>query len=68
MSQYRTKANEILDAICYRYYAGRPGATEAVLEANPGLAHHGPQLPAGLIITLPDLPAVQQAATVRLWD
>lgn len=66
--QYRTKYNDVLDAICYRYYDGRLGATESVLEANPGLANQGPLLPAGLIIQLPELPAAQPAAAIRLWD
>ncbi|EMJ7098648.1 tail protein X [Vibrio owensii] len=65
--QYRTKAGDMLDAICYRYYKGRPQATEAVLEANPGLAQHGAVLPEGLLIELPDLEPVQQSR-VSLWD
>lgn len=68
MSQYRTKTGDVLDAICYKNYAGRPGATEAVLEANPGLANYGTILPAGLTINLPDLPALQLAKTLKLWD
>jgi len=38
-----------------------------LMAANPQLAEHGPSLPAGLQIWLPDL---QPAATgaVRLWD
>ncbi|MDR9824552.1 tail protein X, partial [Vibrio sp. FNV 38] len=49
------------------YYKGRPQATEAVLEANPGLAQHGAVLPEGLLIELPDLEPVQQSR-VSLWD
>jgi len=67
-AQYRTKQGDMLDAICYKQYDGRPGATEAVLEANTGLAAYGPVLPSGLIITLPDLPEAEPAQTVRLWD
>lgn len=68
MSQYRTKAGDMLDSICYKQYEARPGATEAVLEANAGLAEYGPVLPAGLVIELPDLPELEPAQTVKLWD
>ncbi|PPD36007.1 MAG: phage tail protein [Methylomonas sp.] len=68
MSLYRTKAGDVLDAICYKNYAGRIGATEAVLEANPGLADYGPILPAGVFIQLPVLPALQRASKLKLWD
>ncbi|MCF1458077.1 MAG: tail protein X, partial [Shewanella sp.] len=46
----------MLDAICHRYYDGRPKAVEAVLAANPGLARQGPVMPDGLLIELPELP------------
>lgn len=65
--QYRTKAGDMLDAICHRYYKGRPQSTEAVLEANPGLAQLGAVLPEGLFIELPDLAPVQKSR-VSLWD
>lgn len=58
----------MLDNICFKHYDARPGATEAVLEANPGLAEYGPVLPSGLVIDLPDLPALEPAQTVKLWD
>jgi phage tail protein X len=66
--QYRTKTGDMLDAICHKIYAGQVGATELVLEANAGLADYGPVLPSGLVIELPDLPAAEQAQTIRLWD
>ena len=44
-------------------------AIGAVLsESNPGLAEHGPFLPHGLQVELPDLPASTTAQTVQLWD
>lgn len=58
----------MLDAICHRYYSGRPRATEAVLKANPRLAKVGALLPAGLIIELPDLGPAEKAPQVSLWD
>ncbi len=64
---YVTGEGEMLDAICHRYYQGRAGATEAVLEANLGLAKAGLVLPVSIAIELPDLePATQ--STVSLWD
>lgn len=64
-----TKDGEMVDQIAYRAYGYRPGAVEAVFEANPGLCEHPPLLPAGLVIILPDLPARASAASpIRLWD
>lgn len=68
MIQYRTKAGDMLDAICHKQYDGRPGATEAVLEANTGLADYGPILPSSLIINLPELPLLAPSTTIKLWD
>lgn len=66
--QYRTRPGDMLDAICHRYYSGRPGATESVLEANPFLCQKGPVLPDGLLIDLPELPAAVEPGQVSLWD
>jgi phage tail protein X len=68
MTTYRTKDGDTLDWICNRNYGRTSGAVEAVLEANKGLADLGPIYTAGLLITLPDLPAAQQQTTIRLWD
>ena len=69
MQQYRTKSGDRLDQVCGQYYGHQTGAVEAVLEANRGLAEHGPMLPAGLLISLPDLPTNTVSQTlVRLWD
>ncbi|EQB8931505.1 tail protein X [Vibrio parahaemolyticus] len=66
--QYRTNQGDMLDAICHKYYKGRPGATEAVLKANPGLAKTGALLPAGMVIELPDLGPAETKGKVSLWD
>lgn len=61
----------MVDAICMAVYGDEPGYTEAVLEANPGLADIGPILPAGVVVSLPDLAAAGDAAepeVLRLWD
>ena len=66
--RYRTRPGDMLDAICHKFYTGRPGATEAVLEANPGLCRFGPLLPEGEVIELPELPQPQAPGQVSLWD
>lgn len=67
--QARTQQHDTVDALCWRHYGRTAGVVEAVLGANPGLADHGPILPAGLIVVLP---ASQMAAPeqqmVSLWD
>jgi len=68
MMQYRCKDDDMLDAICFKYYGSQVGTSEAVLEANPGLAEYGPLLPAGLVIVLPNIEAPQTEQPVRLWD
>jgi len=68
MLTYRTKDGDMLDWICSKHYGRTSGAVEAVLEANPGLADLGPVYAAGTLILLPELPAAESAATVKLWD
>ncbi|MCG5240432.1 tail protein X [Azospirillum doebereinerae] len=65
--QYVTKAGDVADWIAWKQYGTRSGATEALLDTNPGLADAGTTLPAGLTITLPDLPAAPARATIRIW-
>lgn len=67
MLRYRTAEGDTVDAIAWRHY-GRESAALAILEANPRLADHGPVLPAGLSIVLPELPEAAPEATIRLWD
>jgi phage tail protein X len=69
IQQYRTKEGESLDSICYNYYGTTSsGQVEATLEANRplNLPAYGPELPAGLIITLPEVEA-QVATTTSLF-
>lgn len=65
----RAHQNDTVDALCWRHYGRTAAVTEAVLEANPGLADHGPTLPQGLAVTLPD---AQTTAPLRqmvnLWN
>ena len=65
---YRVRSQELLDAICHKYYGVRPGATEQVLSANPGLAKLGAVIPENEIIFLPELESDIDDSTVSLWD
>ena len=57
------------DLVAFRTYGVTAGATEALLSANPGLAARGAVLGQGVVIVLPDLPAVVMGGpVVRLWD
>ncbi|NVZ96767.1 tail protein X [Pseudomonas sp. B6001] len=61
--------NDTVDALCWRHYGRTAGVTEAVLEANPGLADHGPILPQGLVVNMPEVQAsAPQRQMVNLWD
>ena len=63
-----TKAGDVVDQLALAAYGYTTGATEAVLDANPGLPAAGPVLAAGLSVVLPDLADPQQALQVQLWD
>ncbi|PZP26673.1 MULTISPECIES: tail protein X [Pseudomonas] len=60
---------DTVDRLCWQYYGRTAGVTEAVLEANPGLAELGTTIPHGTTVILPDA-AVQpeQRQAVNLWD
>lgn len=65
----RTNQNDTVDALCWRHYGRTAGVTEAVLEANPGLADHGPILPQGLVVNMPEVQtSAPQRQMVNLWD
>jgi phage tail protein X len=70
--EYLTKQNDILDDVVFRFYGDTDGGiAERVLEANReiGLADHGPILPAGITINLPERVTEQAAKTItKLWD
>jgi phage tail protein X len=69
VTSVRAQQNDTIDALCWRHYGRTAGVTEAVLEANPGLADLGPILPQGVLVNLPEAQttaAVRQ--TVNLWD
>ncbi len=69
MATYTTQRDEVLDAICFAHYGQATGTTEAVLAHNRWLADYPAQLPAGLVIELPDLVLSPEAEQqVQLWD
>ena len=69
MATYLTKDGDALDWICWRHYGNSmPATTEAVLDANYGLAEKGPVFSAGIEIELPDIDKAPEIKTVKLWD
>lgn len=66
---YRTSDGDTADYIAWKHYGTQDGrAVEQLVNANPGLADIGPLLPAGLLITLPDIQLQTDAQAVKLWD
>lgn len=66
-----TGQNDMVDLIALRHYGDEAGYTEAIYDANPGLADLGPILPMGTTVFLPDLPRPDTTPTVQLvslWD
>jgi phage tail protein X len=69
MVTYVTVERDMVDVIAKKHYGSHDGGTvEAVFNANPVLAAHPAFLPAGLVLTLPDLVTETTVATTRLWD
>jgi phage tail protein X len=68
MTGYRAREGDTADLIAWRVYGRQDaGVVEALLAANPGLADHGVEIPAGTLVAIPvAAPAV--AASVRLWS
>ncbi|MFS4437838.1 tail protein X [Paracoccaceae bacterium GXU_MW_L88] len=66
---YRSHEGDVLDLICRKHYGAGKYSVEAVLNHNPGLAEHGPVLPRGVLIDLPEELEVtaEQKNVVRLW-
>ncbi|MBA1289185.1 tail protein X [Pseudomonas japonica] len=64
----QAQQGDTLDALCWRAYGRTAGVVEAVLAANPGLAGHGPVLPHGTPVRLPEQPpAAETRQMVNLW-
>jgi phage tail protein X len=68
MTTYITSDSDTVDYIAFKYYGTLSGRTaEKVLEANPGLAEYGPQLPAGVSIAMPVIDTATKTSGVKLW-
>lgn len=63
---------DTLDALCHRHLGTTAGMVEKVLALNYGISLHGPILPMGTVVELPDVPASSTGAELRplvqLWD
>lgn len=66
---YTTVDGDMVDAIAFKRFGTSRKMTEAILDANPGLAAMGEILPAGVVIKIP-VPVVpdRQKTARRLWD
>lgn len=67
--RYETRDGDMMDEIAFRLYGSASAeAVQQIMAANPGIADTGPELPAGMVLEIPELaaPAAQQG--VRLWD
>jgi phage tail protein X len=68
-SKYTSREGDMVDAIVWGQYGRTDGQiVEQVMDANPVLADHGPELPAGVVITLPDVQQSSSQKALRLWD
>ncbi|MBB4267366.1 tail protein X [Roseospira visakhapatnamensis] len=68
---YTTVDGDMVDHLCWRHYGQAWGTVEQVLAGNPGLADHGPVLPAGITILLPRMAprsGPPRREVVRLFD
>lgn len=68
MVEVRAIEGDTVDRICFVHYGRTAGVTEAVYEANPGLADIGPILPTGTIVKLPAVAEKPTKPTVQLWS
>ena len=67
--QYRTKEGETVAYIAWKNYGNQnPGTVESIFIANPTLANQPPELPAGLVITLPEIEVAEPQKVVTLWQ
>jgi len=66
---YSASQGDTVDYIAWKFYGTQSGrVVEQVMDANPGLADIGTELPPGTLVTLPDLQLETAATVVRLWD
>ncbi len=68
MSQYITKDGETLDYIVWKHYGKTDGILEQVLVINRHLARFDAVLPAGVVITLPEITQPSNNNKIKLWQ
>ena len=61
------RQGDTADLLAARHYDGDTSMTVAILDANPGLADHGPILPQGLVVVLPP-PRPTTRPGLALWN
>jgi phage tail protein X len=68
--QVRSRKGDTLDALIYRYLGSSTGYVEQAFELNRHIAVFDAELPAGTVITLPDMSdnAGTASNTVSLWE
>jgi phage tail protein X len=64
---YLTQEGDTVDLIAFNRFGGSSGPTEAILDANPGLAAQA-ILPAGLTIRIPIPTQQDRRQSTRLWS
>ena len=68
----RALQGDTIDALCHRHLGKTAGVVEQVLAMNYGISLHGPILPMGTEVELPDQTAVITGAVerpqIKLWD
>jgi phage tail protein X len=57
-----------VDLVCHIHYGHTDDVTEAVYDANPGLAAHGLVLPIGTTLILPEMPKLTTKPVILLWE
>ncbi|MEI7377230.1 tail protein X [Dickeya chrysanthemi] len=60
--------DDVLDALCYRYYGRTQGIVETVMQSNPGIADFGPLLPHGTVVILPDINVSDSQESINIWE
>lgn len=67
--EYRTKQGDTADYIAWKHYGTTERrVVENLLAANHGLADMGPVLPAGVLVSLPEMDKTETVKGIRLWD
>ncbi len=65
---YRTRAGDSLDYICWQHYGRQSGVVEEVLAYNLGLAALGENYQENILIILPEISVAKVSDIIRIWD